>query len=258
MTTGGRIKAAAQEKGINLHQLAVRSGIPYNTVYSIVARDAETVKWETLEKLATALNTTPTYLQGWDSDPSPILDPEIRSIFVERCKHLDEMDPVEIKRHSGDETYFKKFIEGKKIPTEKDLFDIVVDYDVSLAYLTGLTDNPKSTKSFENHDADPIDMALVALQIRKMMQSTFHIRCYVEDAERIASLIFDLIGQEQLIDFAWAIDAMPEEERLHFVKWITCILDSLYLPKGRENRERLIADEVKYEKNKKAAPGRET
>lgn len=258
MTTSERIRQLANEKKISLRGLARKAGISYNTLYAILARNSDHLQWETIEKLSSALGTSPAFLQGYDDDPSPSLDSELIKIFVGRCREIPSLLSDEGRLREEDAEYFRKFVEGKKIPTEKDLFDIVVDYDVSLAYLTGLTDDPKSTKSFENHDADPIDMALVALQIRKMMQSTFHIRCYVEDAERIASLIFDLIGQEKLIDFAWAIDAMPEEERLHFVKWITCILDSLYLPKGRENRERLIADEVKYEKNKKAVPGRET
>ncbi len=247
LTTGGRIKAIVEERNMNLHQLAVRSGVPYNTVYSIVSRDAKTVKWDTLEKLAAALNTTPVYLQGWESDPSPVLDPEIRNTFIERCKLLDKLEPSEILTRSGDENYFKKFINGEKTPTELDLFDVATDYDLSLAYLIGMSEDIHNTTNFDNHIGDPVDNALIALHIRKIMQEDLHIKCYVQDADKITGLLLDIIGKNSIIPLAWSVDAMDFDERHQMVLWLTVILNELYTKDGMKNRADLIASEVKRE-----------
>lgn len=66
MTTGERIKDAAEEKKMNLHQLAVKAGISYNTLYSIVRRRSDKVDVETLRKIALALEMHPIEIMGDD------------------------------------------------------------------------------------------------------------------------------------------------------------------------------------------------
>lgn len=55
MQIGQRIGQLAKEKNINLHQLAILSGVSYNTLYSIVRRNSSKVNPETLKKVAAAL-----------------------------------------------------------------------------------------------------------------------------------------------------------------------------------------------------------
>lgn len=56
MKTGEIIGALAAKKGINLRQLAIKSNVPYNTLYAIVRRKSSRIDGETLRKIAAALN----------------------------------------------------------------------------------------------------------------------------------------------------------------------------------------------------------
>lgn len=55
MNTGARIGELAREKGINLHQLAVKAGVSYNTIYAIVKRGSQRINIENLKKIANVL-----------------------------------------------------------------------------------------------------------------------------------------------------------------------------------------------------------
>ena len=58
MTTGQRIGEYAKKQGMNLHQLAINSGVSYNTVYSIVKRKSDKVDSEIVSKIAAALSVS--------------------------------------------------------------------------------------------------------------------------------------------------------------------------------------------------------
>lgn len=64
MTVGEQIEELVREQGTNLRQLAIRANVPYNTIYAIVRRNSDRIQWETLEKIAAALGTTPAILKG--------------------------------------------------------------------------------------------------------------------------------------------------------------------------------------------------
>lgn len=66
MGIGTRIKELIKERRITIKQLAELTGIPVNTLYSIIKRDSERVRAETVQLLADALGVTPTYLIGYD------------------------------------------------------------------------------------------------------------------------------------------------------------------------------------------------
>lgn len=56
MTIGQRIGELAKKKNINLHKLADKAEIPYNTLYSIVRRNSNKIDPSTVRKIADALN----------------------------------------------------------------------------------------------------------------------------------------------------------------------------------------------------------
>ena len=56
LTVGERIGQIAKEKKINLHQLSKMVDIPYNTLYSFVKRKSDKVNFESLLKIADALD----------------------------------------------------------------------------------------------------------------------------------------------------------------------------------------------------------
>lgn len=78
MSIGERIGLFASEKGINLRQLALKAGISYNTLYSIVKRKSSRVDYETMQKIADALEISLSELVGMN----PAVDiPENREAF---------------------------------------------------------------------------------------------------------------------------------------------------------------------------------
>lgn len=53
---GNRISYLVAKKGVSLKEVATKANIPYTTLYSMVKRDGKKVKYETLEKIAQALD----------------------------------------------------------------------------------------------------------------------------------------------------------------------------------------------------------
>lgn len=66
MGIGIKIKELIKERNITIKQLAEDSKIPVNTLYSIIKRDSERVRAETVQVLADVLGVAPTYLIGYD------------------------------------------------------------------------------------------------------------------------------------------------------------------------------------------------
>lgn len=64
MGTGQRIKELTKERGITLKELAEKSGVSYNTIYSITKRDSKRVQGEILQHLSAALCVSPSALLG--------------------------------------------------------------------------------------------------------------------------------------------------------------------------------------------------
>jgi len=55
MGVGKNIEDLAELKGISLRQVAIKAGIPYNTLYSIVKRDSKRISRDTLVTVSEAL-----------------------------------------------------------------------------------------------------------------------------------------------------------------------------------------------------------
>lgn len=85
MSIGERIGLFANEKGINLRQLALKAGISYNTLYSIVKRKSSRVDYETTQRIADALEISLSELVGMN----PAVDiPENRAACDAAAKML--------------------------------------------------------------------------------------------------------------------------------------------------------------------------
>lgn len=56
MGLGNRISYLVAKKGVSLKEVATKANIPYTTLYSMVKRDGKKVEYETLEKIAQALD----------------------------------------------------------------------------------------------------------------------------------------------------------------------------------------------------------
>ena len=89
MSIGEQIGLFANEKGINLRQLALKAGISYNTLYSIVKRKSSRVDYETMKKIADALGISLSELVGMN----PAVDiPENRSACDAAAKMMLEAE----------------------------------------------------------------------------------------------------------------------------------------------------------------------
>lgn len=175
MTTGERIKALSDEKGFNTRQLAIKAGIPYNTVYAIVSRKSNRVQWSTLEALAEALDTNPSYLQGDTDNPSKDI-----SDLALRFKYVAEV------------------LNGM---SEEELTKFVADNALNL----------KGYKAYKQAliGTNAVDLGLMALEIKKQQN------CSDEEAEQVAEVIAKCIQSQTLSEVLILFDsASPELQQL--------------------------------------------
>lgn len=90
-----RIRARRKELGLTLLQLAEKTGVREATVQRWESGNIKTIKYETMELLAHALNCTPQYLMGWDEKkPAPIGN----ELDAELLKKLMSLTPDEIAK----------------------------------------------------------------------------------------------------------------------------------------------------------------
>lgn len=66
MTTGELIRARRKEIAMSAERLAEKVGVSPATIYRYEKGDIEKVPVDVLKNIATALNTTPAYLMGWE------------------------------------------------------------------------------------------------------------------------------------------------------------------------------------------------
>lgn len=66
MNIGERIKQRRKELKINADELATYVGVSPSTIFRYEKGDIEKMPTTVLEKIATKLRTTPSYLMGWD------------------------------------------------------------------------------------------------------------------------------------------------------------------------------------------------
>lgn len=67
MSIGHRIKERRKELRISAEELARRLGKDRSTIYRYEKGDIENMPLDILEPIAAALNTTPSYLMGWEA-----------------------------------------------------------------------------------------------------------------------------------------------------------------------------------------------
>lgn len=152
MTTGQLIKAARKQAGLTQMELAEKLGIPYQSVGQW-ERDVRNPKYESLRRIADALNTSVSYLLGQDGAR---VAPNVQQVFIERL--LQELsnsstDDVEAACNAA-------LSPGRQLTVER-MKQIAGELGVTLDYLTGLTDDPE-TQRISLNDGDLIDAVATA------------------------------------------------------------------------------------------------
>lgn len=102
MTTGERIKQRRIELGLSVDELAKKLKKNRATIYRYENNDIENFPTSVITPLANALETTPAYLMGWESDPEKGNIKDIQKKFVERIVS-DFMQ--ESKKSSNEDTH---------------------------------------------------------------------------------------------------------------------------------------------------------
>lgn len=67
MSIGQRIKTIRKRQGLSIDEVASKLGKNRTTIYRYENGDIENLPLGILDPLANALNTTPSYLMGWDN-----------------------------------------------------------------------------------------------------------------------------------------------------------------------------------------------
>lgn len=145
MTVGEQIEELVKVQGTNLRQLAIRANVPYNTVYAIVRRNSDRIQWETLERIAAALGTTPAILKG-EIDTMKIAEkaesPRQQKIIARKILSQEEVEQQILNAEQAHKDYLEKLCFDPTMPDE--------DYPARIRYVT----------SFIEKNADTLKLAM--------------------------------------------------------------------------------------------------
>lgn len=199
MTTGDRIKAARKRAGLTQKELGERVGRSFQAIAQW-ENNLRNPKYETLELLATALGTTPAYLQGTPDDTAILISKIVNGWYDE--------EPLAVKIQESAEKH------GRVI-TEPDAREQAMAFIYALSR-GGNNDEPLSIdperldRYVTNEILDVADLGLLALQIQNIWKTTFHMECDAEYAEELALLVARAVQDGQLDQFLKLyIDAKP-------------------------------------------------
>lgn len=91
MSIGDRIKSRRKELGMSAEELAERIGKSAATIYRYEKGDISKVDSEILMPIADALQTSPAYLMGWDSEELKERLEKMRGITSPSAKNLQNL-----------------------------------------------------------------------------------------------------------------------------------------------------------------------
>ena len=81
---GPRLRSLREHRGLDVGQLAYKSGVHISTIHKIENNDRPNTSGVILARLADALGTTTDYLLGRTNDPAPLTNPAGTSVEVRR------------------------------------------------------------------------------------------------------------------------------------------------------------------------------
>lgn len=139
--TGQRIKTQRKQLGMSADEVAGKLGVSRSTIFRYENGHIEKVPANVLERLAEILNTTPTYLMGWDDDSneSSSLELDMVKESSEDTYKIDErLRSISMKALPADKDSILKMAEIYMILTDagkKKAIDYIVDLSEHGKYL---------------------------------------------------------------------------------------------------------------------------
>lgn len=88
-----KIKQAMEEKGLTYRALENKTGISRSTLQRYIEKEDSKVSLDSIEKIAMALHIEPSYLIGWEDNPSPLSEKE-KSLILSYRAHSEMQDAV--------------------------------------------------------------------------------------------------------------------------------------------------------------------
>lgn len=102
MTFGERVKIKRELLGLSQEELANKLGFKSRSSINKIEKDINDVTQSVVVKLATALETTPAYLMGWEDE-----EVEIHTLAAHATEDLTEEEQEEVRQ-------FVKFLKSKR------------------------------------------------------------------------------------------------------------------------------------------------
>mgnify|MGYP002679285529 FL=1 len=90
-----RIKKRRMELDMSQEELAKKVGYSHKTAICKIEAGQRKLKEDVISKLAKALDTTPSYLMGWDKEDD---DATISDRLLTRYRELDDLDQALVRR----------------------------------------------------------------------------------------------------------------------------------------------------------------
>lgn len=90
-----RIRRRREQLGMSQEELASKIGYKDRTAVSKMENGQRQIKQSMIVKLAAALDTTPSYLMGWDKEDD---DATISDRLLTRYRELDDLDQAMVRR----------------------------------------------------------------------------------------------------------------------------------------------------------------
>ena len=90
---GARIRYLRKRRGFSQEELAKKIGYTSKTTINKIELGINSLKQSTLEQIAFALHTTPSYLMGWDEDNDLILTEQEQKI-IRAYRENEDLQPV--------------------------------------------------------------------------------------------------------------------------------------------------------------------
>ncbi|RKD33962.1 helix-turn-helix domain-containing protein [Lacrimispora algidixylanolytica] len=120
--TGQRIKSRRKQKQMSADEVASKLGVSRSTIFRYENGHIEKVPANVLERLAEILDTTPTYLMGWDDDSITSNTLNLNSVSS-LGKSPEDRNAAMVKESSEDSYEIDerfRFISMKATPIDKD------------------------------------------------------------------------------------------------------------------------------------------
>lgn len=90
-----RIKKRRMELDMSQEELAKKVGYSHKTAICKIEAGQRKLKEDVISKLAKALDTTPSYLMGWDKEDD---DATLSDRLLTRYRELDDLDQAMVRR----------------------------------------------------------------------------------------------------------------------------------------------------------------